>query len=193
MYKPSPTTGALRQGEIVSGITRARLTLESLTPGSQTSVTPDVYQWAIILTQHCDLDWDFKARNGQAPSQKIIPNILFFELNTFSEVDSRLEKGNAAIWKRVNQHQEERYHFFPSAPATSDARGEGLPELVADFKRYFTVPTDEVYRRLELQQFQRRCFLISPYMQHLVTRCFHFHLRVALPDEAPPQAQEPAG
>jgi hypothetical protein len=62
-----------------------------------------------------------------------------------------------------------------------DRLQEGLPELAIDFKRYFTVPTDEVYRRIELGEARRRCLLISPYLEHLSSRYAYFLSRIALP------------
>ena len=39
----------------------------------------------------------------------------------------------------------------------------GIPELGVDFKRYFTIPTDEIYKRIEKGEVRRRCVLMSPY------------------------------
>jgi hypothetical protein len=50
-----------------------------------------------------------------------------------------------------------------------------------DFKRYFTIPADETYRRVELGEAQRRCVLQSPYLEHLSSRFAYYLSRVALP------------
>jgi hypothetical protein len=38
-----------------------------------------------------------------------------------------------------------------------------------DFKRYFSLPTEEVYYRIDSEA-KRRCRLVSPYAEHLSTR-----------------------
>lgn len=63
------------------------------------------------------------------------------------------------------------------------SRGEGAPELVIDFKRYFTLPTGELYRWIALGETRRRCRLRSPYMEHLSSRFAYFLSRVALPED----------
>ena len=68
-------------------------------------------------------------------------------------------------------------------PKTLDQRGEGLPELGMEFKRYFSLPTAEVYHRIQIGQAKRRCFLLSPYLEHFCTRFHYFNNRIALPEE----------
>lgn len=89
---------------------------------------------------------------------------------------------NSAIWRRIEQNKDERYQFLKRITPEQDTLGEGLPELGIDFKRYFTIPTDEVYVRLSAGV-QRRCRLVSPYLEHLSTRFWYFQARVALPAE----------
>jgi hypothetical protein len=54
--------------------------------------------------------------------------------------------------QQVKINKNERYHFLESVPIKSDVLGKGLPELTLDFKRYFTIPTEEVYYRLEIRE-----------------------------------------
>ena len=90
---------------------------------------------------------------------------------------------NSTIWDRVKKNKDERYHFLEKIPANCDACGEGLPELGVDFKCYFTLPTEEVYRRVELNKARRRSVIRSPYLEHLSSRFAFFLSRVALPQE----------
>jgi hypothetical protein len=55
--------------------------------------------------------------------------------------------------------------------------------MAIDFKRYFTLPTDELYLRVERQETRRRCGLKSPYLEHLSARFSCFLSRVALPED----------
>ena len=67
--------------------------------------------------------------------------------------------------------------------ATCDGLQQGLPELTIDFKRYFTIPTDEVYKRIEISETKRRCVLVGPYLEQLSSRFAYFIGRVALPED----------
>ncbi len=87
------------------------------------------------------------------------------------------------MWKRVRNNKDERYHFLERAPADCDAQGEGIQELGIDFKRYFTLPTDEVYRWIEMGVIKRRSTLRTPYAEHLSSRFAYFLSRIALPHD----------
>ena len=88
VYAPSPAIGALRQGEIISDFVEAHLNLDSLRLGQPEQLKFDekIHPLAIILTQDCDLDWDFKAREStdfeaqQHRANKRIPKVLLCEL-----------------------------------------------------------------------------------------------------------------
>lgn len=123
---------------------------------------------------------DFKPRNeGNLESDKIIPSVLFCEVITAEQLRGRADmKSN--IWQRIRQNKDERYQFLEKVLSKDDLLGEGLPELGIDFKRYFTIPTDEVYFRLKTDA-KRRCRLVSPYLEHLSSRFYYFQNRIALP------------
>jgi hypothetical protein len=179
IYEPSALTGALRQGEIVSDVIQVRLMIESLVPGAEPAIAEVRHPLAIIMTQDCDLDWDFKARQSNGSEGKRIPNVLFCEVIGATELRGR-QGINSEIWKRISQNKDERYQFLQRILPDADAVGKGLPELGIDFKRYFTVPTEELYHRL-IAQAHRRCRLLSPYLEHLSTRFGYYQFRVALP------------
>ncbi len=88
---------------------------------------------------------------------------------------------NSTIWDRVKKNKDERYHFLEKVPAECDLRGEGIPELTVDFKRYFTLPVEEVY--YQLTSGCRRCVLCPQYLEHLSSRFSYFIGRVALPHD----------
>ena len=62
-----------------------------------------------------------------------------------------------------------------------DATPAERDRIVADFKRVFSIPTDELYLRLN-QGVRRRSLLGSPFLQHLSSRFGYYCLRVALPE-----------
>jgi len=138
---------------------------------------------AVVITQDCDLEQDFKARQAASSknaADKLIPNILLLEAISATELLAGLSGSD--IRKRVRQNKDERYHVFQKVEASDDSEGAGLPSLGADFKRYFTVPTDELYAQLASNAKRRTC-LFSPYMEHLAKRFADFQSRVALPKD----------
>ena len=181
IYIPS-TLGAIRQGEILTNLIQVRINLESLsTPENKIDIIEHPY--AIVVTQDCDLVQDFnKQGKRDFSSNKIIPSILFCYVITAAELQGWADPGSA-IWKRIKQNKDERYQFLEKIPAEDDAVGEGLPELGIDFKRFFTIPTDEVYFRLQSNETKRRCILKSPFLEHLSSRLYYYQGRIALPAE----------
>lgn len=195
MFSLSPADRVLRQGEIVSDVIQVHVRAESLAQNAaDLDLEEKVHPYALILTQDCDLDWDFKARATEPQDQgqenkrqaKLVPNILLCELTTAEDLRPRLAGGD--VLKRIRNNQDERYHYLPIVSAAEDRVGAGLPELIADFKRVFSIPTDELYLRLGLGM-RRRALLDSPFLQHLSARFGYYCLRVALPEIAPPQLQ----
>ena len=183
----------LRQCEILSGVVQAHLDSEALVSG-RADVRQRKYAYAVILTQDCDLTQDFDARRAvvgelnpterdvRSRSDKIIPSVLLCQVLTAQE-QRGADKITSDIWTRIRQNKDERYHFLQAVDGSCDPKQEDLPELAIDFKRYFTVPTDELYWRIDAGQTRRRCLMASPYLEHLSTRFAYFLSRVALPED----------
>jgi hypothetical protein len=167
----------LDQGEFVSNLVQIHARLSSITEAS-IQVELKAHPLAIILSQGCDLE--------RAGDDKRIPMVLFCEIVTATELRSSPRK-SSDIWNRIRNNSDERYHFFQRVEPEHDLEGVGLDELGIDFKRFFTIPTDEVYRRIELGEAKRRCCLESPYLEHFCRRFSNFISRVALPQ---PHASE---
>lgn len=178
IYTPSPT-GSLRQGEILSDLKQFHLDLECLF-SEEKVYNYEEHPYAIIVTQDCDLEQDYRNRINNATPDKLLPNILFCQMIKAQNLknDNNLF---SKIWDRVKINKDERYHFFQKIESIQDQQGEGLPELGVDFKRYFTLPTDEVYCWIKADKAKRRCCLQSPYLEHFSTRFAYYQFRVALP------------
>jgi hypothetical protein len=86
------------------------------------------------------------------------------------------------IWKRIIQNKDERYQCLEAVPPAQDLTREGIPSLGCDFKRFVTIPIDEVYKRLELNPAIRRARLLTPYAEHLLHRFCNFQSRIPLPE-----------
>jgi len=188
-YAKPESDASVKQGEIISDLIQIKLSLKSLTSDSK-SIEESVHPLAIVVSQDCDLDWDFKARQGKTKEHKLIPNILFCEVTTATNlaavimsIDNAQSVKKSQIWSRIPNNKDERYQFLEKIPQDCDLVNEGLEELAIDFKRYFTLPSDEVYKRIEIGQAKRRTCLQSPYLEHFITRFYYFQSRVALPED----------
>jgi hypothetical protein len=182
IYERSSPDVALRQGEILTNIIQLRVNLRSFQAGEEPSVDAVVHPYALIVTQDCDVVQDFTPRQqGQLDSDKILPSVLFCEVVTANDLRGRSEI-KTDIWKRIRQNKDERYQFLEMVSPDDDLLGQGLPELGIDFKRYFTIPTEEVYHWLTLDA-RRRCRLVSPYLEHFSNRFYYYQGRIALPAE----------
>jgi hypothetical protein len=179
IYEPS-ITGCLRQGEILTNVVQIRLDPASLNAPEDPVVDFFIHPFALIVSQDCDLDWDFKGRHEERYAAKKIPSVLFCEVTTAAGLRGRSDI-NSTIWQRIRENKDERYHFLEKIESAQDAAGEGLPELGIDFKRYFSIPAEELYARIRSGQIKRRCRLVSPYAEHFSLRFAYYLARVALP------------
>jgi len=180
IYRASRAEEQLHQGEIVSNVIQTHPIVTTLG-----NANPDfaeiVHPLAVVLTQDCDLESDFLRRSGARDTGSQILSILFCEAVEAAAVRQSVKASK--IWDRVRSNKDERYQYLRAVQPEADAAQEGTPEIALDFKRYFTVPTDEVYVRLEIRELKRRACLESPYREHLATRFFYYHYRIALPQE----------
>jgi hypothetical protein len=137
----------------------------------------------LVLTQDCDLEQDHRVRGEKQPSDKLLPAILFCEVSTAEELYGIIRQTNKKLWDRIKINKDERYHFLQKVDPACDRLQQGLPELAIDFKRCFTLPTEEVHRWIEIGEAQRRCVMVSPYLEHLASRFAFFLSRIALPED----------
>jgi len=181
VYLP-PNSSPLRQGEILENLFELQ---PRVSPGKTVDVEQETmldridHPYAIVVSQDCDLEWDYKARQGQASEDKILTHVLFCALFLRDEIKIR-SRLKSDLMKRVDQNQDERYHRFDEAPVADT--GYSLPELYADFKTIFSLPIEFVYSLTLGDHATRRGFLPSPYVQDFMHRLYSFLGRVAIPD-----------
>ncbi len=182
---------ALRQGEILTNVVELQVRLESI--GSVDSdrvysANPIEHPFAIIVSQDCDLEQDYNFRYSNKGNQRNeLPSVLLCQAEDIEEFmksdvyrslfTSRTFTGN------FKNNNEFRYHFIQEVPAELCAIDQRVPELGIDFKRYFSMPTAEVYHRIRLDHTRRMSVLESPYRDHFSQRFHNFNSRVALPEE----------
>jgi hypothetical protein len=136
------------------------------------------YGYVVVLSQSCDLMQDFNGRKDNKPQ---LEDVLLCQAPTAEEL--RATCGGSDIWKRIRQNKDERYHFLEAVLKECDACNEDIPEVVIDFKRYFSMPTAEIYKRLEVGPTCRRTVICTPFLEHLASRFAYFLGRIALPRE----------
>ncbi len=193
MFVPSEAgiTSSLRQGEILSDLVQIQINLESIKISENDTnylANPIVHPYAIIVSQDCDLDRDFHFRfHSRGKKRHRLPSVLFCEVMDAEELVHGERNKNifqsSTVRRNFQNNDDYRFHFIQAIPKQFDAIGQGLPELGMEFKRYFSIPTGEVYRRIELAHTQRRCRLQSPYLEHFCDRFHYFNNRIALPEQ----------
>jgi hypothetical protein len=184
IYRRPVADGAVEQGELLSDVVQQLLNADALANG-ELVVDAVLHPFVIVLSQSCDLQWDAEARHRRGEPDKLMPSILLCEALTAGEVKGRKNVKGQVLnpsekWTRIRQNNEERFHFFEAVQAHEDAMREGLPELVIDFKRYFTMPCPEFYLKLRTGA-KRRAQLQSLYAEHFATRFFQYQSRIATP------------
>ena len=180
IYEASDSAAALWGCEILSDVVQRRQSLRTLRD-SEPELETIGHPYCMVISQDCDLEQDFQNRQNQGTVVSALPNVLLCEVSSSVELKGAVPSGKD-IWKRIIQNKDERYQFLRAVPATQDAAGQGLPDLGIDFRRYFTVPADELYEQFTLGA-QRRCRLVSPYKEHFMSRFGHFMARVGLPSD----------
>jgi len=161
----------LRQSEIISNL--AQFLYDPVTLDVESVIHP----FAIVVTQDCDLLWDYESRTGG--SGKALPSVLLYAAESAASV--RPTVGGSDIWRRVIANNNERYHLLQRVPVECDTAGLGVDNLVLDFKSFFTLTPQDIYGQCKSGTAVRRCRLEMPYREHLQTRAAFYLQRVTLP------------
>ena len=189
IYTTEGMDGAIRQAEIIAKLIRYDHVMSNDEPNDR--MRPVTVGLSVVISQDCDLQQDFRCQSGDASYvAKDIENVLLCEVRSAEEV--RTEKFansdrpviNSAVWGSIKSNHHERYQFLEKVPPHQDLSVMGLPELVVDFKRYFTLPRDDVYRQItpgSAQGASRRCRIMTPYREHLQSRFANHLSRIGLP------------
>jgi hypothetical protein len=174
----------LRQAEIITNLTQF-----AFDPVNNERVDT-VQPYSIILSQDCDLLRDFE--DQQQPSTAI-NGVLVFELQEAGAAKANLRSMGREYWRSIERDGESRYHLLSAVPPELDRQNVGLPELIIDFRRFYSLPPTEIYRQVTMEGgAKRRCRVESPFREHLQNRLGAYLQRVALPDTREPVQAQPA-
>lgn len=191
-YDP-PQSGALRQGEILGDIWEhvpQYPPIESQ-PGQSFSIDSVHYEFVVIMSPDCDLEWDFNSRfpdqqSRESLSQADISHLPvsvshIFLAKVYQRDKIRPSVPGKDIWKRIEQNQDERYHHFKEAPV--DESTIVLPDLYIDFKKALAIPTKSLYEGLRVKGVKRMALIPNIYLHDLMHRYYGFLSRIGVPEQ----------
>lgn len=188
-YHSSDTSDALRQGEVLSSV--IQLFPAPGTPIDRPTIRREVHEFAVLMSQDCDLSTDHasrtillnadsKPKDVEKAERKLLKFALLCEvLESKQFFQNVLTSGDPK--DPVKKNDDFRFHCLQEIEPTSDSLKIGIPTLVVSFKRYFTVPMDDLLKRIELGETIRRSRMESPYFEHLLHRFGYYLSRVGLP------------
>ena len=177
-----------QQGDVLRDVKHIeRMALAS----GEVEVSVVTYPFAVVITQDCELaqDWKYRRREPKH-NDKLLDSVLVlplfnvahvFEGDYLNTLDLYAERVASDKRKRIKQNGEARFHYLEFA------KDSGLPELVADFKRYFSVSMDEI---LAGKSERWVCTIGELYRELLSQRFSAFLARIALPDPDEPTATQ---
>jgi len=109
--------------------------------------------YAVVLTQDCDLESDYNCRGGlnqeNSSNDKFLQSILVCpaylaeQFRTGAHLEAlglKMNTWTSEQWKSIKQNQNQRFHFLNADPTLK------IQDLIIDFKQYYTIPRDEIYK-----------------------------------------------
>lgn len=150
-------------------------------PEKETELDKIELKYAVILSQDCDIEHDFKSRKENKSQDKHLRSLLVcpaFDLEEFASGkhfgDWEMETfNNKKIDKLRNNDEYKRYHYLHSDSQYL------IPELILDFKHFFTLPRDFLYRK------KKDIYIVSLselFREELSQRFSNYLSRIGLPE-----------
>lgn len=165
------------QGDILKDISFFILT------GAELNVSEINLEYAVIVSQDCDLEHDYNNRNNadKKDEDKFLPNILLlpayldtkFRAGTHRGGDIKGMYWNSEKWKTITQNNEARFHFI-----NHDEKFQ-IPDLILDFKHLYTIDRDTLCSKMTSVYFASICEL---HRELLSQRYSNFLGRIGLPE-----------
>jgi hypothetical protein len=194
IYDPPPTTGPLRQGEILGPIWDHRVAYppREVPWGQQVQVRSELRELVVVLTPDCDLEWDYNMRFlscfdeqgehvGIADHSQAVGRVLMCGLQDHDEMRPRFKR-DRDIWNRVRGNQDERYHRLPCSEIAGAPEPTYLHDLYLDFKKATSIECGDLYGGVLAGDVERMALLPAYYLHDVIHRFYGFLSRVALPE-----------
>lgn len=201
VYDLPPTSGPLRQGEILADIwehrpLQAPIAIDQDDPFE---FRPIQHPLMVVMTAVCDLEWDYNARFAHETAEqhgtagvvahdqpevadndpRLVPHVLLCEL--YEQNNIRVLIRGSELWKRIRQNQDERYHHLGPGFIGDPPVGQ-FPDLYLDFKKTIALSTQSLYSESGSVQVPRKAIVPPVYVHDLIQRFYGFLSRVGVPD-----------
>lgn len=132
VYIPSAHDDRLRQGEVLSDLVEWNIVFNDQGEAEADHVD---HPFAVIVTQDCDLEQDYRARTDpeMKPQQRengLLAHVLVVVAANFEA--SKEKFAGSDVRRRAHQNKDERYQFLAPGGPTEDLLGLGFPSLILD-------------------------------------------------------------
>jgi hypothetical protein len=175
----------ISQGDILRGFTFVMVGKG----GAQIEVK---FQYIVVFSQDCDLEHGTKviellkkAQGAEVVFNQYLHNILFIpafpaeqmrEGNHLPQLyNIKSDRIASDLWKPIKKNENARYHFLPACPNLQ------IPELMLDFKAYYTLPFEGF---LESYESQYLATINELFRENLSQRFANYLNRIGLPEKA---------
>ena len=153
MYHKEENKKFIIQGDIFRSFTYVRWAKLNTSSGN-VDIDEIKIPFFVVLTQACDLKQDFQDRSKKESEKRdkyiesvlVCPAYIATSVKTGShlkELKIQSESYNRDRWKIIEKNNNPRYHFLKENPSLK------IPNLVIDFKQYYTIPTQILYELFE--------------------------------------------
>jgi hypothetical protein len=180
------------QGDILRDITLFEPVYKEEEGKNRLKIQEKPLKYAVIINQECDLDLDVKFRNNEhrETDDKFLNSILLIPAYPAENVrkgdhiaDLTMQKLSKEQLRLVKSNRDFRYHYFPAYLEYQ------VPELIADFKHYFTIPRDTFYIDYKNSE-HYIASLLKLFREDLSIRFAQYLARIGLPEIENNQTEE---
>jgi hypothetical protein len=141
-------------------------------------------EYTVVMTQECDLEQDYKNRIDKTPitqdkylkSVLLVPAYLAYKLKNGEHIKGfKMEKYGSHVWRAILKNHQYRYHYL-----STDLEYQ-IPELIIDFKHYYTIYRDVLYNMYKNEE--NYVATISPlFREEISIRFAQYIARIGTPD-----------
>lgn len=179
-----PAFDRYHQGDILRDIILIQWAEEA--EGDQSvQIQAQILPYSIVMSQDCDLEQDFKNQTDAASkdTDKYLQSILLCpaypalnlkEGSHLEHLDMKMGRLNSDQWRQVKSNNNARYHYLIGAPDYQ------VPDLAVDFKHFFTIPRNVLYRSDYKDKYIAT--ISELFRENLSMRFAQYLSRIGLPD-----------
>lgn len=178
MYRRHNPLDRVYQGDILQNLSMKSL---EYVDGEYNIISIDL-PYAVVMTQDCDLEWDYNTRTSVKTHDKYLPTILICPAylaqllkdgTHLKNLGQIMNKWNSDQFKGIKKQNNDRFHYL------EEHTNLQVAELVIDFKHYYTIPRNALY---QVYTEKYLASLNQLYREYLSQRFFNYLSRIGLPD-----------